>query len=1426
MDYCLRNKPTRLFQSPVCGNSFVEEGEECDCGLKEHCDNPCCNPETCLLFHNATCATGKCCDFTTCRPREPGSLCRRADHECDLPEFCDGETESCPDDVHKVDGTSCKVGTAFCYKGSCRTHSEQCKLLWGPSGKKSDNQCYEQNKKGTRHGNCGYNRFNESYIQCHSDDVRCGMLHCQHLNERLEFGTESAAILSHSFINSGGKIIPCRTALVDLGLNDVDPGLAPEGARCGEDSLCVNQKCMPVSRLPIGPLSCPQGCNGHGRCNSKGNCHCDVGFAPPFCLEYGPGGSSDSGPASYPEGSPWTTFFIVLLMLVPLILVISLFIFYRKRKDDWKLLVEKAKPGPLVRNKRSPSRNRLSKTPSQLEISAPMAAVTGDGSALENQQNSQPGSPTALLPRVDTSTSALSATTAMSEQKQQKQRPEDEAGTSSKSRSASLFAGFSKKRIQNLAKSISLPSPKQLRYSASKLQQCKTKAQYEIKVEAQEEPQTPEAVIDHVAVGPPSPEDVVDSANANSKGSSKDSVIFIKEEKVNVQTTVIDGPSPMSASKSLNTFGSRPIRSTMPMSTSFGQDSLRRASATATIITSRASISNSSSSSTSATKPEASTTSPTSTSAKITTATSTSTVSTTTVSKSTTDSSLHYSSDPKLAFPHSSSFAGRAATSSSASTVPSKAAFSASAATTAASKAKSATELKAAKAASTEATTKASASAAKDDEVGVSSNKTSNQQNTTNTPPSASSPPSKSDSVQQGHGKVKKAPPPPPKKPSTLATAVSNKKDVKQVAAATSSSSSSAARSDPKTGLATSSSSATNPSKPTKVTSAASSLNNSEDMPLLAKAGTLPNNVANRDGGDQANGNNNQGRKKSLPKSSTLPIVPTARPVIGKPVLQNATPSAASLISKSHSTGVSQSSILSKDKDKTKESQEFKPRDRSSRGVVFNENLILPSPTNPNNPPIIHIQAKSASLEETSPTQKPAAVSSPIATATATITTVSAASASARSSSPPKAVVVSSVITPTWSTEPKAVTSHIELCHIDDTDSEGGISPGGRGNKDKPATKSQPPLQKVDEAPIASPESEKEPPVTVAAPPVASHAQNSKTNSLSKIKSKLSGGGGVKKEKNKEKRLSKDHSADQIASSASSSVLSSPTSSVRSGHEPPPRPERGHLRKADISGPILLQTNIDPAKAGNLVPVCRSEDVKVSPALSPSHSGRLKAKAPLPPPVASSAASVPAASTARRASADKGDPTTNLLTKKPAGHKSSSSKRPASIATTRPARPSAPPPRPPPQRLELGGSPTKSDTSSLASSVDLSSNHDAKSSVPHSASSSSTTSSYSRPSSISTSSSINSKPTASGSSTTSGAASDVTSPLSMELFDTPLSSPIIARRSPDTLSTASSSDGDLMREILKEMKTEDGGDDTAYSTLVRNKKKNKNKNKN
>lgn len=56
---CLKNVPQKIFDSPTCGNGFVESGEECDCGLPSACKSSCCNPQTCKLKPNVPCSAGK-----------------------------------------------------------------------------------------------------------------------------------------------------------------------------------------------------------------------------------------------------------------------------------------------------------------------------------------------------------------------------------------------------------------------------------------------------------------------------------------------------------------------------------------------------------------------------------------------------------------------------------------------------------------------------------------------------------------------------------------------------------------------------------------------------------------------------------------------------------------------------------------------------------------------------------------------------------------------------------------------------------------------------------------------------------------------------------------------------------------------------------------------------------------------------------------------------------------------------------------------------------------------------------------------------------------------------------------------------------------------------------------------------------------------
>ncbi|XP_033005320.1 disintegrin and metalloproteinase domain-containing protein 12 isoform X2 [Lacerta agilis] len=128
---CLFNLPEvkESFGGPKCGNGYVEEGEECDCGETEECTNECCNATTCTLKPGAVCAHGLCCE--DCKLKPAGVLCRHSSNSCDLPEFCTGGSPLCPANVYLHDGHPCYRVDGYCYNGMCQTHEQQCITLWG-----------------------------------------------------------------------------------------------------------------------------------------------------------------------------------------------------------------------------------------------------------------------------------------------------------------------------------------------------------------------------------------------------------------------------------------------------------------------------------------------------------------------------------------------------------------------------------------------------------------------------------------------------------------------------------------------------------------------------------------------------------------------------------------------------------------------------------------------------------------------------------------------------------------------------------------------------------------------------------------------------------------------------------------------------------------------------------------------------------------------------------------------------------------------------------------------------------------------------------------------------------------------------------------------------------------------------------------------
>ena len=67
-----------------------------------------------------------------------------------------------------------------------------------------------------------------------------------------------------------------------------DPTVTGDGVKCGNQKVCVKNKCI---QLPPNNCTCING----GVCNNNGNCHCPRGFACPYCVGAGSGGSIDSG---------------------------------------------------------------------------------------------------------------------------------------------------------------------------------------------------------------------------------------------------------------------------------------------------------------------------------------------------------------------------------------------------------------------------------------------------------------------------------------------------------------------------------------------------------------------------------------------------------------------------------------------------------------------------------------------------------------------------------------------------------------------------------------------------------------------------------------------------------------------------------------------------------------------------------------------------------------------------------------------------------------------------------------------------------------------------------------------------------------------------------------------------------------------------
>ncbi|XP_054986450.1 disintegrin and metalloproteinase domain-containing protein 20-like [Sorex araneus] len=343
---CLSTAAQRqIISIHFCGNLRVEEGEQCDCGTIYQCANDQCCRLNCTLKPGAVCGSGMCCE--NCRFLPSGTLCRQQVSECDLPEWCHGNSPECPEDTFVQNGLPCS-NSSFCFLSRCSTtHDIQCKRLFGKDARTASHACFQEvNVQNNRFGHCGI--VNNTFVRCADHNFLCGRLQCENVKTIPNMINHTTV---HQFYLNGTT---CWGTDYHLGMNIPDNGLVEDGTECGSQMFCLHQSCISLENACF-----PEICHNNGVCNSKENCHCHYGWAPPHCNVKGYGGSIDSGPPPIYLGRKKKRLdFLTILWIIPFIvffLYVSLVHFRREKERN-----KRVENGGIMPNKSNGESNKES----------------------------------------------------------------------------------------------------------------------------------------------------------------------------------------------------------------------------------------------------------------------------------------------------------------------------------------------------------------------------------------------------------------------------------------------------------------------------------------------------------------------------------------------------------------------------------------------------------------------------------------------------------------------------------------------------------------------------------------------------------------------------------------------------------------------------------------------------------------------------------------------------------------------------------------------------------------------------------------------------------------------------------------------------------------------------------------------------------
>nr|A0A6B7FMR5.1 RecName: Full=Disintegrin-like/cysteine-rich protein MPIII-3; Short=D'C protein MPIII-3; AltName: Full=Metalloproteinase-like protein of class P-III MPIII-3; AltName: Full=Snake venom metalloproteinase precursor-derived protein MPIII-3; Short=SVMP precursor-derived protein MPIII-3; AltName: Full=Snake venom metalloproteinase-like; Short=SVMP-like; AltName: Full=Vaa-MPIII-3; AltName: Full=VaaMPIII-3; Flags: Precursor [Vipera ammodytes ammodytes]QBF53416.1 metalloproteinase-like protein of class len=156
-------------------------------------------------------------DPKKCEFRRAGTECRPARSECDVAEYCTGQSAECPTDVFHSNGKPCLNNFGYCYNGNCPIMYHQCYALFGPNATVGQDGCFEWNKKGESYFYC--RKENDVPIPCAPEDIKCGRLFCELIKNTCKYDYSE----------------------------DPDYGMVDHGTKCGDGKVCINRHCVDVT---------------------------------------------------------------------------------------------------------------------------------------------------------------------------------------------------------------------------------------------------------------------------------------------------------------------------------------------------------------------------------------------------------------------------------------------------------------------------------------------------------------------------------------------------------------------------------------------------------------------------------------------------------------------------------------------------------------------------------------------------------------------------------------------------------------------------------------------------------------------------------------------------------------------------------------------------------------------------------------------------------------------------------------------------------------------------------------------------------------------------------------------------------------------------------------------------------------------------